>query len=154
MEQIHTYENLCVEVLAEGMKMCENLQANVLIKNFLSSWIDYRNHLKYKKKDLILQELISHMRTEEANWVKEKMSSLLLNYVNSNLVESTIPANKNRFKGKGKKFQKPNLRNQNAVKKKIQMPKVACYVCGKPGVKRVSSSQTEAHNTYCQHCGN
>ena len=66
-EQVHTYENLCVEVLAEGMKMCEILQANVLIKKIPPSWSDYRNHLKHKKKDLTLQESISHMRTKETN---------------------------------------------------------------------------------------
>jgi len=34
MEQVHVYENLCAEVLNEGMKMCEILQANVLIEIF------------------------------------------------------------------------------------------------------------------------
>ena len=53
------------------------------------------------------------MRTEEANRLKDKMSSLSLNSVSSNLVESAVQTNKDRFKGKGKKFQKPtqNLRN-------------------------------------------
>ena len=67
MEQVHTYENMCAEVLTEGMKMCEILQANVLIEKFPPSWSDYRNHLKHKKKDLTVQELISHMQTEETN---------------------------------------------------------------------------------------
>ena len=75
MEQVHAYENLCVEVLNGGMKMCDILQANVLTEKFLSSWSDYRNHLKHKK-DLTLQELISHMRIEEANRMKDKMASL------------------------------------------------------------------------------
>ena len=34
MEQVRIYENLCVEVLNEGMKMCEILQANILIEKF------------------------------------------------------------------------------------------------------------------------
>ena len=91
--------------------MCKILQAIVLIEKFLPSWNDYRNHLKHKKKDLTLQELISHMRTEEANRLKDMMSSLSLNSVNPNLVESAMPTNKDRFKVKGTKFQKPNLRN-------------------------------------------
>jgi len=49
------------------MKMCEILQANVLIKKFPPSWNDYRNCLKHKRKDLTLQELISDIGTEEAN---------------------------------------------------------------------------------------
>ncbi|TYK30642.1 ty1-copia retrotransposon protein [Cucumis melo var. makuwa] len=72
VEQIHEYENLVANVLSEGMKMCKILQANVLLEKFPLSWNDYRNHLKHKKKDLKLQELISHMRTEETNRLKDK----------------------------------------------------------------------------------
>ena len=74
----------------------------MLTKKFPPFWSDYKNHLKQKKKDLTLQELSSHMRTEETNRLKDKMSSLSLNFVNFNLVESTVPMNKDRFKGKGK----------------------------------------------------
>ncbi|KAL0461372.1 UNVERIFIED_CONTAM: hypothetical protein Slati_0024800 [Sesamum latifolium] len=34
MDQIHEYENLVADVLSEGMKMCEILQANVLLEKF------------------------------------------------------------------------------------------------------------------------
>jgi len=139
MEQVHMYENLCAEVLVEGMKMCKILQANVLIEKFLPSWSDYRTYLKHKKKDLPVQKLISHVWTEEANRLKDKMSSFLLNYVNSNLV----PMNKDKFKGKGKKFQKLNynLKTQNADNKKIQKPKAVCYVCSKPEHKAYQCNQ-------------
>ncbi|KAA0041578.1 ty1-copia retrotransposon protein [Cucumis melo var. makuwa] len=72
VEQIHEYENLVANVLSEGMKMCKILQANVLLEKFPPSWNDYHNHLKHKKKDLKLPELISHMYTEEANRLKDK----------------------------------------------------------------------------------
>ena len=42
------------------------------------------------------------MQTEETNRLKDKMSSLSLNFVNFNLVESVVPMNKDRFKGKRK----------------------------------------------------
>jgi len=122
-------------VLNEGMKMCEILQANVLIEKFPTSLSDYRNHLKYKKKDLTLQELINHMRTEEVNCLKDKMFYLSLNSSKANLAETAVPANKDRFKGKNKKEQRQD-KNHNQLKKtngKIQKPKVVCYVCGKPG---------------------
>ena len=86
MDQVHAYENLCAEVLNEGMKMFDILQANVLIEKFPPSCSDYRNHLKHKKKDLILQELISYMRTEEADRLKDKISSLSLNSSKANLL--------------------------------------------------------------------
>ena len=93
MGQVHEYENLVSDVLNEGMKMCEALQANVLLENFPPSWSDYRNHLKHKKKDLSLKELINHMKTTEAN---------IANSITAKIVESAL--DKDRYKGKDKRF--------------------------------------------------
>ncbi|KAK4389970.1 hypothetical protein Sango_2060300 [Sesamum angolense] len=107
MDQIHEYENLVADVLREGMKMCEILQANVLLEKFPPTWSEYRNHLKHKKRDLTLQELISHMRIEEANRLKDEETSLSSLSIKANLVESA--GTKDRFyQNKGKKFQKNN----------------------------------------------
>ncbi|KAL0366997.1 UNVERIFIED_CONTAM: hypothetical protein Sradi_3589800 [Sesamum radiatum] len=131
MDQIHEYENLVADVLSEGMKMCEILQAKVLLEKFPPTWSEYRNHLKYKKRDLTLQELISHMRTEEANRLKDKETSLSSLSVKANLVEST--ASKDRFhQNKGRKFQKNKQQKSfKAPDRKIQKNKPVCYCCGK-----------------------
>ncbi|KAK4737007.1 hypothetical protein R3W88_000704 [Solanum pinnatisectum] len=105
MEQVHEYENLTADVLNEEMKMCEIFQANVLLEKFPPSWSDYRNQLKHKKKNFTLQEFISHMRTEEANRLKDKMEELSLNSSKVNLVESSGTVVKDRFKGKQKKVE-------------------------------------------------
>ena len=42
MNQVHVYEILVIKVLAEGLKMCEILQANVLIEKLPESWNNYR----------------------------------------------------------------------------------------------------------------
>ncbi|KAL0391168.1 UNVERIFIED_CONTAM: Retrovirus-related Pol polyprotein from transposon TNT 1-94 [Sesamum calycinum] len=83
----------------------DNKTANVLLEKFLPSWSEYHNHLKHKKKDLNLQELISHMRTEEANRLKDKEISNSSISFKANLVESS-PSRKDRLQPKGKKFQK------------------------------------------------
>ncbi|KAL0378952.1 UNVERIFIED_CONTAM: hypothetical protein Sradi_3200700 [Sesamum radiatum] len=98
MDQVHEYENLVADVLSEGMKMCDVLQANVLLEKFPPTWSEYRNHLKHKKKDLNLQELISHMRTEEANRLKDKEISNPHISFKANLVESST-SSKNRTQG-------------------------------------------------------
>ncbi|KAL0295039.1 UNVERIFIED_CONTAM: hypothetical protein Sangu_2514600 [Sesamum angustifolium] len=105
MDQVHEYENLVADVLSEGMKMCDVLQANVLLEKFPPSWSEYLNHLKHKKNDMNLQELISHMRTEEANRLKDKEISNSSISFKANLVESS-PSRKDRLQPKGKKFQK------------------------------------------------
>ncbi|KAL0434395.1 UNVERIFIED_CONTAM: hypothetical protein Slati_2773800 [Sesamum latifolium] len=115
MDQVHEYENLAADVLSEGMKTCDTLQANVLLEKFPPSWSEYRNHLKHKKKDLNLQELISDMRTEEVNRLKDKeLSNPSSNSFKANLVESST-SNKDRFQNKGKKFQKDNKNPSKAM---------------------------------------
>ncbi|KAK4733931.1 hypothetical protein R3W88_008192 [Solanum pinnatisectum] len=80
------------------MKICEIFQANVFLEKFPSYWSDYRYQLKHEKNNLTLQELISHMRTEEANNLKDKMEALYLNSSRANLVESFGSVVKDRFK--------------------------------------------------------
>ncbi|TYK28557.1 ty1-copia retrotransposon protein [Cucumis melo var. makuwa] len=108
VEQIHEYENLMANVLSEGMMMCEVLQANVLLEKFPPSWNDYRNHLKHKKKDLKLQELISHMRIKEANRLKDKT-----------------------MQDKRHKGENSEKRQFKAPRGQIKKKKLVCYVCGK-----------------------
>ncbi|XP_070028788.1 uncharacterized protein [Nicotiana sylvestris] len=106
MEHVHEYENLIGNVLNEGMEM---------------------NQLKHKKKNLTLQELISHMRIEEANRLKDeeserlkdKMKTLSLNSSKGNLVESSCTFVKDRFKGK---------KNKGHVKKQNYFNKPEGYI--------------------------
>ncbi|KAL0413818.1 UNVERIFIED_CONTAM: Retrovirus-related Pol polyprotein from transposon TNT 1-94 [Sesamum radiatum] len=81
-------------------------------------------------------ELISHMRTEEANRLKDKEISNPHISFKANLVESST-SSKNRFQHKGKKqFQKNGQQKTfKANDGKIQKNKLTCYCCGKPGHK-------------------
>lgn len=72
MDHIYEYERLVSNILAEGMKMCEILEANVLIEKLPKSWSNYRNSLKHKMRDIPLEELIGHMKIKEANRLKDK----------------------------------------------------------------------------------
>ncbi|XP_074282809.1 uncharacterized protein LOC141607359 [Silene latifolia] len=160
MEQVHVYENFCADEVNEGMKLDEIFLANVLLEKFLPSWSDYRNHLKHKKKDPSLQKLVSHMRTEVANRLKDKTISVSVNASNAsvkgNLVESSGPFNVEKFKGK-RKAKVGQGKNQGPGKKngpgkhtkpvaKIQKPKgpIVCYVCGKAGHKAYQCSEKKS----------
>ncbi|KAL0392699.1 UNVERIFIED_CONTAM: hypothetical protein Sradi_2492700 [Sesamum radiatum] len=105
MDQVHEYENMVADVLSEDMKMCEILQANILLEKFPPTWNYYRNHLKHKMRYLTLQELINHMRMEEANHLKDKKISNSSVSIKANLVEPS-ESSKDRFQHKGKKFKK------------------------------------------------
>ncbi|KAK4388125.1 hypothetical protein Sango_2419100 [Sesamum angolense] len=99
MDQVHEYENMVADVLSEDMKMCEILQANILLEKFPPTWNYYRNHLKHKKRYLTLQELINHMRMEEANHLKDKKISNSSVFIKANLVEPS-ESSKDRFQHK------------------------------------------------------
>ncbi|XP_056688755.1 uncharacterized protein [Spinacia oleracea] len=93
-----------------GMKMCETLQDNVLLEKFPPSWNDYRNSLKHNMNDMNLQELIGHMRIEEANRLKDKFESLSLNFSKANLVESGAPMGHKAYQ-----YDHRHKRNSNGV---------------------------------------
>ncbi|XP_070043120.1 uncharacterized protein [Nicotiana tomentosiformis] len=141
MEQVHEYENLTADIFNEGMEMCEILQANVLLEKISPSWSDYRYQLKHKKKNLTLQELISHMRTEEANRLKDEESE--------RLKDNTFV--KDRFKEKQKKGQKKgHVKKQNYFNKPkghIQKSKGPCYVCSKIGHKAFQCNQRQGQSS-------
>ncbi|KAH0709267.1 hypothetical protein KY284_010694 [Solanum tuberosum] len=151
MEQVHEYENLTADIFNVDMKMCEIFQANILLEKFPPSWSDYRNQLKHKEKNLTLQELISHMRTEEVNRLKDKLETLSLNSCKVNLVESSGTVVKGRFKGKQKKV----LKNEHVKKKKqfnkpesqIQKSKGPCFVCGKVGHRAAKCYQRKGQDS-------
>lgn len=141
MEQVHEYENLVANLLLEGMKMCEVLQANVLIEKLSESWSDYRNRLKHKKRDMGLHELINHMQIEEANQLKDKTpfpkSELS---VKANVVETSIKDDRSKGTGFQKRTQGQGHKHNNNKKGKLnntdrihKKPKRACFVCGKTG---------------------
>ncbi|KAK8635369.1 hypothetical protein V6N13_004108 [Hibiscus sabdariffa] len=152
MYQVHDYEKLVSDILAEGMKMCEVLQANVLVEKLPKSWSDYRNSLKHKKRDIPLEELVAHMKIEEANRLKDKVThSISQLSCKANLVESG-GASGSKLKRTTKKGGQNQARKPKPQKtanfKKPGKPKpdgrtVKCYVCGLAG-----------HKAYqCQHRG-
>ncbi|KAL0364179.1 UNVERIFIED_CONTAM: hypothetical protein Sangu_0515500 [Sesamum angustifolium] len=138
MDQVHDYENIVADVLNEDMKMCEILQANVLLKKFPPSWNEYRNHLKHKKRDLTLQELISHMRTEEANRLNDKKMSNSSFSIKANLVEPS-ESSKDRFQCKGQKIQE-KCATEIAQRKRWKNPKeqMSILLLWKDGAQSIS----------------
>ncbi|GJV60357.1 hypothetical protein Tco_1466457 [Tanacetum coccineum] len=105
-----------------------------VVGNWLRFWM-----LKYKKRDLSLQELISHMRTEEANRLKDKQISNSYSSVEANLVESARTS-KNRNKGKDKYVKYHQRKNFTPRQNdhKIQKLKGSCYVCGNQDIKLIN----------------
>uniref|UniRef100_A0A2N9HZD6 Integrase catalytic domain-containing protein n=1 Tax=Fagus sylvatica TaxID=28930 RepID=A0A2N9HZD6_FAGSY len=138
MEQVHEYQNVVLEILAEGMVIDDAFQAAALIEKLPPSWKEYRNYLKHKKRDMSLEDLVVHIRIEESNRQKDKND--LVNEFSSkaNLVEQNQLGKSENFqkftrgKGPNKKFEKREnkFKKHDKVQKKKKGP---CFVCGKIG---------------------
>ncbi|KAK9705743.1 hypothetical protein RND81_07G078700 [Saponaria officinalis] len=88
MDQTHDYENLVSEILGEEMVLCEFMQAKALIEKLPSpSWDRYKKHLRHKKKDMRLQDLIGHIKIEEATKIQDRARTNVTNTLKANVVE-------------------------------------------------------------------
>ncbi|XP_073292427.1 uncharacterized protein [Primulina huaijiensis] len=121
MSQVQELQLILHEIHAEGMSLSESFQVAALIEKLPPLWKDFKNYLKYKRKEMGLEELIVRLRIEEDNKRTEAKASKMAARVN--IVESS-------FKGKKRNFEKqPQQGQQPPNKKKF---KGTCYNCEKP----------------------
>ena len=160
LQQVHEYEYLCADIIAEGMKICEMFQANCLLEKLPPSWQTYVHSMKHKQKDFTLQELVSHIKIEEQNRIQTNETTLGHSSFTSNLVELKDAGRTKGPKGKGpNQFHGTKMKNKN-FKGRRQF-KGNCFTCGKfghaakecrqgkgPGSKtKEDKSQTQANLT-------
>jgi len=65
LEHVHTYGHLYVEILVEGMNICDIFQANCSLIKLPPSWANYVSTMKHKEKDFKHKELITYIKDEE-----------------------------------------------------------------------------------------
>ncbi|KAE8686443.1 hypothetical protein F3Y22_tig00111061pilonHSYRG00022 [Hibiscus syriacus] len=134
------------DIIVEGMQMREVLQANVLIEKLPKSWSDYRNSLKHKKRKISLKELVGHMKIEEANRIKNKLTNSMSNLsFRVNLVESKFK--KIMKRGNQDKKTKPHKATnfKKSGNDKSEGKKLKCYVCGLPDHKAYQCQHRSDH---------
>ena len=132
LDQVHEYENLCADIIAEGMKFCDQFQANCLLEKLPPSWQNYVHSMKHKQKDFTLQELVSGIKIEEQNRIQTKGKSQDHSSSTANLVESKNAGYNKGSKGKGSN-QLHGTRQANNNFKGNRQFKGNCFTCGKFG---------------------
>uniref|UniRef100_A0A2N9HRF5 Uncharacterized protein n=1 Tax=Fagus sylvatica TaxID=28930 RepID=A0A2N9HRF5_FAGSY len=111
MDQVHEYQHIVLEILAEGMKIDEAFQAAALIEKLPPSWKDYRNYLKHKKRELSMEDLVVHIRIEESNRLRDQIEHVNHDFISkANLVkqknQGKVRKVLNKGKGPNKRFRK------------------------------------------------
>ena len=104
------------------MELSESFQVAAIVEKLPPSWKDFKNYLKYKHKEMGLEDLIVRLKIEEDNRVSEKKVGKYPMESKANLVEPK--SNKKR-----KHFGEGPSQGKNKYKKFTGK----CYICNKQG---------------------
>ena len=140
VSQVEELQIIISDILSEGMVLGETFQVAAIIEKLPPSWLDFKNYLKHKRKQMTVDELIVRLRIEEDNRVAQN-GGHVEGLAKANFVEyGQSSKGKGNFKGKGKRPDKKNKGKKvdlspksGGVKKKVFMFKGKCYNCGESG---------------------
>ncbi|XP_022883616.1 uncharacterized protein LOC111400427 [Olea europaea var. sylvestris] len=72
VSQVEELQIIIHEIIAKGYKICEGFQVSSIIEKLPPTWKEYKNSLKYKRKEMSLEDLIIRIRIEEDNRMAER----------------------------------------------------------------------------------
>ncbi|GMY25995.1 Retrovirus-related Pol polyprotein from transposon TNT 1-94 [Fagus crenata] len=129
ISQVQELQLILHEIHAEGMTLSESFQVATIIKKLSSSWKEFKNYLKHKRKEMKLEDLIVRLRIEEDNRASEKAMWNQIIDSKENVVEHN---NKNKKrKHFGQEFGQGS--NQDTKGGHAKRFKSKCFICDKPG---------------------
>ena len=129
--QINEYHKLLEDIKAENILLSDEFVSELLIEKLSSSWTDYKQ-LKHRHKQMMLQELITHIIIEDTNRKESATARAKALSAKANVVEDK-PASK-RYENKPDHKRKNNFRKSRPNGSNLVFKKKGnCFVCGKPG---------------------
>ncbi|GKC77797.1 pol polyprotein [Tanacetum coccineum] len=89
------------DIHAEVMTVSEAFQVASIIKKLPLSWVDFKNYLKHKRKEMSVEDLIVRLCIEEDNKLAQK-NTYAPDSAKANMVEHAGSSSKSNSKAKGK----------------------------------------------------
>ncbi|XP_076928211.1 uncharacterized protein LOC143592088 [Bidens hawaiensis] len=86
INQVQELQVILHDIHAEGMTLSETFQVAAVIEKLPPSWIEFKNYLKHKRKEMFMEDLIVRLRIEEDNKVAQKVTMVDAS-AKANLVE-------------------------------------------------------------------
>ncbi|GJW51719.1 hypothetical protein Tco_0093070 [Tanacetum coccineum] len=86
---------------AEGMTLSETFQVAAIIEKLPPSWVEFKNYLKHKQKEMSVEDLVVRLRIEEDNKLAQK-NNYEPDSAKANMVEYVGSSSRSNSKGKGK----------------------------------------------------
>lgn len=139
MSQVQDLQILLHNIYAEGMTLSETFQVAAIIEKLPPSWVEFKNYLKHKRKEMSVEDLVVRLRIEEDNKLAQK-NAYTPDSAKANLVEHASSSSKSHVKGKGKGKGKNDKKGKG--KSEYLAPKAAivkqqfqgvCFNCDQPG---------------------
>nr|GEZ48498.1 hypothetical protein [Tanacetum cinerariifolium] len=116
ISQVQDLQVLIHDIQAEGMTLSETFQVAAIIEKLPPSWVDFKNYLKHKQKEMSVEDLVVCLRIEEDN--------------RSNPKRKDKDKKKNDKKSKGKsEYLAPKARIANMVNDDVDMIVMVSDVC-------------------------
>uniref|UniRef100_A0A2N9G5F0 CCHC-type domain-containing protein n=1 Tax=Fagus sylvatica TaxID=28930 RepID=A0A2N9G5F0_FAGSY len=129
LDKKYKTEDAGTKKFIEGMTLSESFQVATIIEKLPSSWKEFKNYLKHKRKEMKLEDLIVRLRIEEDNRTSEKAMWNQSIESKANVVEHN---NKNKKrKHFGQEFGQGS--NQDTKGGHAKRFKGKCFICDKPG---------------------
>ncbi|GKC51846.1 hypothetical protein Tco_1074591 [Tanacetum coccineum] len=102
--QVQDLQVLLHVIHVEGMTVSEAFQVAAIIEKLPLSWVDFKNYLKHKRKEMSVEDLIVCIRIEDDNKLAQK-NTYAPDSAKANMIEhagSSLKSN-SKANGKGKK---------------------------------------------------
>ncbi|GJT50245.1 retrovirus-related pol polyprotein from transposon TNT 1-94 [Tanacetum coccineum] len=91
------------DIHVEGMTLSETFQVAAIIEKLPPSWVEFKNYLKHKRKEMSVEDLVVRLRIEEDNKLAQK-DTYTHDSAKANMVEHV--GSSSRFNSKGNKKDK------------------------------------------------
>ncbi|WJZ90750.1 hypothetical protein VitviT2T_009875 [Vitis vinifera] len=117
INQVEELQILINKIHVKGMMFNEAFQVASIIEKLSPSWKDFKNYLKHKRKELLMEDLIVRLRIEEDNRKNDKFVGKSFMEAKAHIVEREC-SNKRKLPFNNRKMKKPA--NNKPGNKKIK----------------------------------